>query len=103
MLAARELDGDRTHQQLFQPGTEAGFPRANDDYRYVRLFGQLAHRPGRILGQCQKRPTDPSSAQDLLKRFPDAGTSGFNVVNDPVGRQAACFQPCRPSHQRDKW
>lgn len=38
------------------------------------------------------------AAQDLLKRFPDAGTSGFNVVNDPVRRQAACFQPCRPSH-----
>lgn len=36
VLAAGELDGDRTHQQFFQLGSEARFPGTNDDYRCVR-------------------------------------------------------------------
>ena len=52
--------------------------RATQDAIYVRY-----RRP--LMQVFLQRRIDKDAAQDLLQRFPDAGTRGFHVINDPVG------------------
>jgi hypothetical protein len=86
VLAVCELDGDGTDEQLLQPDSQDAFAGTNDDDGCVRGFRKLAQGPGQVAGERPEGPSDSGAVQGVLKTFPDAGTGGFNVVNEPVVR-----------------